>query len=122
MTLADLSPASWVKGADRTGHLLVGRAERFYYDLRVVYEIESRLKQLRGQPNQPATGPEQQRETPKSQPANPNGGGATEWDPPGPPVLGRGEGCQPSAPPARLCPGDFAAPAAQYGSALSRWR
>jgi hypothetical protein len=48
-TLADLNPRTWVHQANRTGHLLYARAEKFYYDLRVVYEIESRLRQLRQQ-------------------------------------------------------------------------
>lgn len=48
-TLADLNPRTWVYQANRTGHLLYARAEKFYYDLRVVYEIESRLRQLRQQ-------------------------------------------------------------------------
>jgi anti-sigma factor RsiW len=86
VTLNDLNPANWVRGADRTGHLLLARAERFYYDLRVVYEIESRLKQLRGQSNQPATAPGQQ---PKPQPPS---GGTTDSNPSvdGPPVLAGG--------------------------------
>jgi Putative zinc-finger len=49
LTLQDLNPRTWVYQANRTGHLLYARAEKFYYDLRVVYEIESRLRQLRQQ-------------------------------------------------------------------------
>jgi hypothetical protein len=45
---------------------MLARAEKFYYDLRVVYEIESRFRQLRGQPQ------DQEEETPK--PAAPGGG------------------------------------------------
>ena len=52
--------------ADRQGHLLAARAEKFYYDLRVVYEIESRFRQLGGQPQM------QEEEAPK--PAAPAGG------------------------------------------------
>jgi hypothetical protein len=48
-SLTDLNPRTWVYQANRTGHLLYARAEKFYYDLRVVYEIESRLRQLRQQ-------------------------------------------------------------------------
>ncbi len=55
-TLADLNPRTWVYRADRTGHLLYARAEKFYYDLRVVYEIESRLRQLRQQSGQGSQG------------------------------------------------------------------
>ncbi len=52
LTLADLNPHTWIHRADRTGHLLYARAEKFYYDLRVVYEIESRLRQLHQQSGQ----------------------------------------------------------------------
>jgi len=45
---------------------MFARAEKFYYDLRVVYEIESRFRQLGGQPQVP------EQETPK--PAAPGGG------------------------------------------------
>ena len=43
----DLNPRTWVDRANRQGHLMYARAEKFYYDLRVVYEIESRFRQLR---------------------------------------------------------------------------
>jgi len=62
----DLNPRTWVGRANRQGHLLYAHAEKFYYDLRVVYEIESRFRQLRGQPQT------QEEETPK--PAAPEGG------------------------------------------------
>jgi len=48
-SLTDLNPRTWVYQANRTGHRLYARAEKFYYDLRVVYEIESRLRELRQQ-------------------------------------------------------------------------
>jgi len=48
----DLNPRTWLYRANRAGHLLLARAERFYYDLRVVYEIESRMRQLRAQPSE----------------------------------------------------------------------
>ena len=59
-TLADLNPRTWVHRADRTGHLLYARAEKFYYDLRVVYEIESRLRQLHQQSGQGNQGSSEQ--------------------------------------------------------------
>jgi hypothetical protein len=62
----DLNPRTWVDRANRQGHLLYARAEKFYYDLRVVYEIESRFRQLGGQPQI------QEEEAPK--PAAPAGG------------------------------------------------
>lgn len=42
--MADLNPATWVYRANRAGHLLYARAEKFYDDLRIVYEIESRFR------------------------------------------------------------------------------
>jgi hypothetical protein len=62
----DLNPRTWVGRANRQGHLMVARAEKFYYDLRVVVEIESRFRQLRGQPQ------DQEQNAPK--PAAPAGG------------------------------------------------
>jgi hypothetical protein len=59
-TLADLNPHTWIHRADRTGHLLYARAEKFYYDLRVVYEIESRLRQLHQQSGQGNQGSSEQ--------------------------------------------------------------
>jgi hypothetical protein len=67
LRMEDLNPRTWVGRADRQGHLLYARAEKFYYDLRVVYEIESRFRQLSGQPQV-----QQEEETP--QPATPAGG------------------------------------------------
>jgi hypothetical protein len=61
LTLADLDPRTWFYEANRTGHLLYARVEKFYYDLRVVYEIESRFRQLRSEPGT------QEPETPKPQ-------------------------------------------------------
>ena len=67
LTLADLNPKNWVYQANRTGHLLYARAEKFYYDLRVVYEIESRLRQFRQDSGQ--SGASQDNGEPKSEPA-----------------------------------------------------
>jgi hypothetical protein len=68
----DLNPRTWIFRADRTGHLVVARAEKFYYDLRLVIEIESRLRQLRGQP-------QDKEEAPPRPPA----GGSTQGTPSG---------------------------------------
>lgn len=62
----DLNPRTWVNRATRQGHLMEARAEKFYYDLRVVYEIESRFRQFSRQ------SPVEEKETPK--PAEPDGG------------------------------------------------
>jgi len=74
VTLNDLNPYTWVYEARRTGYLLYARVEKFHYDLRVVYEIESRFRQLRPRPD----GVE--RETPKPE-APP--GGSTDRERPG---------------------------------------
>jgi hypothetical protein len=61
LTLQDLNPRTWMYEAQRTGHLLYARAEKYYYDLRVVYEIESRFRQQRNQPREQEPGtPERQ--------------------------------------------------------------
>jgi hypothetical protein len=62
----DLNPRTWAAQADRQRHLIVARMEKFWYDLRVVVEIESRFRQLSSQPQV------QEEETPK--PAAPGGG------------------------------------------------
>ncbi len=41
---ADLSPVSLYRSADRHAHLMYGRGVKFVNDLRVVYEIQSRLR------------------------------------------------------------------------------
>jgi len=87
LTLQDLSPRTWVYQANRTGHLMVARAEKFYYDLRVVYEIESRLRQFRQGSGQ-GTGREE-RQTPKT---DSPGNGTTDSKPPEIPVLARVQG------------------------------
>ncbi len=75
LTLADLNPRNWAYQANRTGHLLVARAEKFFYDVRVVYEIESRLKQIR----QGSTGSAPEKGEPKSEPSP---GKTTDGNPP----------------------------------------
>ena len=72
----DLNPRNWVYQASRNGHLLLGRVEKYYYDLKVVYEIESRLRQLRTQPGEAA---------PQAKP--PAGGTTQQGEPPDGPVL-----------------------------------
>ena len=79
----DLNPRTWYYRADRAGHLMYARAEKFYYDLRVVYEIESRFRQLRGQPQ------DQQEAAPK--PGAP-AGGSTQGTSPGQTQLASTEG------------------------------
>jgi hypothetical protein len=92
LTLADLNPRTWLYQANRTGHLAVARAEKFYYDLRVVYEIESRLRQFRQQ-NDKSSSP-RERETPKPEaPA----GGTTDSQQPGNPELAEVRGLTLSA-------------------------
>ena len=73
-TAADLNPVNWFYQANRTGQLLYARGEKFVYDLRVVYEIESRLRQIKTEPREP------EKEAPSSKPAP---GGSTERTAPG---------------------------------------
>jgi len=87
ITLADLNPRTWFYQANRTGHLVVARAEKFYYDLRVVYEIESRLRQFRQQTCQGSG----QRGKESTKPGAPTGG-TTDSKPPGNPELAEVKG------------------------------
>jgi hypothetical protein len=50
LNVGELNPAMWVERANSRGHLLVARMEKFYYDLRFVYEVQSVLRELRQQP------------------------------------------------------------------------
>jgi anti-sigma factor RsiW len=75
--LADLKPANIYRGADRQVHLVYARGTKFVSDLRVVYEIQSRLNQDEQQnPSQ------QERNRPQSSPSDP----------------GRTDGTNPSSP------------------------
>lgn len=61
--VADLSPVNVYRGADRQAHLVYARGTKFVSDLRVVYEIQSRLQredQLPSgqEPATPQTAPE----------------------------------------------------------------
>jgi hypothetical protein len=79
--MGDLDPRTWVRHANLAGHQLYARAEKFYYDLRIVYEIESRFRQLSSQPEQ------QQKEAPREQP--PAGGSSNTEQPGNPEQAGR---------------------------------
>lgn len=50
----DVNPVHWVYKANSRGHILMARAEKYYYDLRFVYEVQSILHGLQQQ--QPAAG------------------------------------------------------------------
>lgn len=50
LNLQELNPTTWVYRANRAGHLLYARVEKFYDDLRIVYEIESRFRNTQSQP------------------------------------------------------------------------
>ncbi len=59
--LRDLNPGTWVYHVDSQGHLLAARAEKFYFDLRFVYEVQSMLQDA-GQ--QPGAQPEKKSQSP----------------------------------------------------------
>lgn len=74
--LADLQPTSIYRNADRQAHLVYAKSTKFVSDLRVVYEIQSRLRQDNDIPtNSESTVPQ----SPEKQP-------------------GRSDGSQPAAP------------------------
>lgn len=50
LSAEDLNPATWFYRVNRAGHLFYARAEKFYGDLRIVYEIESRFRNAGSQP------------------------------------------------------------------------
>jgi len=77
LTFEDLNPLTWASRANRARHVYAARAEKFYYDLRVVIEIESRLRQLRSHP-------EEEQQAPKQEPPP---GGSTNTAPPPFPAL-----------------------------------
>jgi hypothetical protein len=77
LTFQDLNPLTWALRVNRARHLYAARAEKFYYDLRVVIEIESRLRQLRSHS-------QEEQETPKQEPSP---GGSTNTAPPSFPAL-----------------------------------
>jgi anti-sigma factor RsiW len=57
VTAADLTPASLYRAADRRVHLVYARGVKFVNDLRVVYEIQSRLQRQPAEAGQPETPP-----------------------------------------------------------------
>ncbi len=68
--LADLSPANVYRAADRRAHLVYARGSKFITDLRVVYEIQSRLRpEAEPQPApEPKRGPGQSEGPPAKSP------------------------------------------------------
>lgn len=76
--LADLSPVSVFHNADRQAHLAYARSTKFVSDLRVVYEIQSRLRQ----DNELPTGNEEP--IPQSAPGNKTPGSTDRSDPASP--------------------------------------
>ncbi|HUJ40417.1 MAG TPA: zf-HC2 domain-containing protein [Candidatus Acidoferrales bacterium] len=64
ITADDLNPVNLYRMADRQAHLTYARGVRFVNDMRVVYEIRSRLQEASATPNPPA-----EQESPKSAPS-----------------------------------------------------
>lgn len=61
MTLRDLNPATWFNRANSRGHILAARAEKYYYDIRFVYQVQSILQDLRQQPSGQHGAPKQRK-------------------------------------------------------------
>lgn len=75
MNIEDLNPSTWVYRANRAGHLIYARAEKFYDDLRIVYEIESRFRNVQPAPaEEEKTGAEPGKST--GRPASATDGGS----------------------------------------------
>jgi anti-sigma factor RsiW len=66
ITAADLNPVNVYRAADRQAHLTYARGVRFVNDLRVVYEIRSRLQEASATPSA-APQPEEHKTTPSPQ-------------------------------------------------------
>ncbi|MEJ2006750.1 MAG: zf-HC2 domain-containing protein [Acidobacteriota bacterium] len=73
LSFSDLNPTTWVYRANRAGHLLYARVEKFYDDLRIVYEIESRFRNVQSQ--------QSEKEKQNTKPNPPSGGPASTADP-----------------------------------------
>jgi len=69
LTAADFNPVNIIHSADRHAHLAFARSVKFVNDLRVVYEIQSRLQPGANAPNQqaPSETPSQQQPKPPRQ-------------------------------------------------------
>lgn len=69
LTAADFNPVNIIHSADRHAHLAFARSVKFVNDLRVVYEIQSRLQPGANAPNQqaPSEAPSQQQPKPPRQ-------------------------------------------------------
>ncbi|MGH9592156.1 MAG: anti-sigma factor family protein [Bryobacteraceae bacterium] len=83
-TIADLNPVNIYHSADRQAHLVYARGAKFVTDLRVVYEIQSRL--------QPAADPGA---SPEKAPENKGGTGQSDGPSNGKPNLNRVEIARP---------------------------
>lgn len=74
--LADLAPTTVYRGADRQAHLVYARSTKFVSDLRVVYEIQSRLQRTEEFPGRedtttPQTAPEKEPGRTDASPSSP---------------------------------------------------
>jgi hypothetical protein len=69
--LADLKPSAIYRNFDRQGHLVYARGTKFVSDLRVVYEIQSRLSQDEQQ--NPAQERNRQQTAPNGEPGRTDG-------------------------------------------------
>ncbi len=60
--IQDVNPVRWVYRANSRGHIFVARAEKYYYDLRFVYEVQSLLHGLHQEPAVQPGSPQRMRE------------------------------------------------------------
>ncbi|MBI4466703.1 MAG: zf-HC2 domain-containing protein [Acidobacteria bacterium] len=79
---SDLSPVSLYRGAKRQAHLTYARGSRFVNDLRLVYEIRSRLEEIRPATEPAPAAPSKTPDSPapeNKQPEKPREGARVLW-------------------------------------------
>jgi hypothetical protein len=89
LTLSDLNPANIYRAAERQTQLSYARTVRFVNDLRLVYEIRSRLEELAPQAEQPKApapapsgnpaSPKPENENKEKKPQNSSDGARAHW-------------------------------------------
>jgi hypothetical protein len=76
LKLSDLSPSALAASVSHQFYTTSAHLTRYYLNLRIVYELESRVNEIRQNNNAPAAQPQNQQETPKPKPqAQPSSGG-----------------------------------------------
>lgn len=76
LKLSDLSPSALAASVSHQFYTTSAHLTRYYLNLRIVYELESRVNEMRRDNTAPAAQPQNQEQTPKPQPqSKPSSGG-----------------------------------------------